>query len=198
MTNIYIESRDLKTPEAIFLKTYLSHLGIDSSSYTIIPLNGKDNLRNARNQFLQNTLEEGVNLIVFDADSPDNMGGYRDRKQQLKNLLQELEIEAEIFLFPNDSEDGDFESLLEGTARSDTFKRFFDCFHDYELCLGDEYVHPNRKAKMHTYITSMKLSNAQRKKLGSGFWLFEEEKYWDLKAEILTPLKSFLKNHIIH
>ncbi|MBD5386937.1 hypothetical protein HDR70_03505 [bacterium] len=196
MTNIYIESKNLSTPEAVFLTTFLGQLGIDAASYNIIPLNGKDNLRNARNQFIQNTLEEGLNLIIFDADTSDNLGGYRQRKEYLEGLLNELGMDAEIFLFPNNADDGDFETLLEGTTRRNSFRRFFDCFEDYELCLGDEYVHPNRKGKLHTYITSMKLSNAQRKKIGSGFWLFDEDKYWDLHADALSPLADFLRKHL--
>lgn len=196
MTNIYIESKNLSTPEAIFLSTFLGQLDINSSSYQIIPLNGKDNLKNARNLFIQNTLEEGENLIIFDADGPENSGGFSSRKGYLEGLLKELGITAEIFLFPNNTDDGDFETLLEGTARRDSFRRFFECFEDYELCLGNDYVHPNRKGKLHTYITSMKLSNAQRRKIGSGAWLFDEEKYWDLHSEVLAPLADFLKKHL--
>ena len=196
MTNIYIESKNLSTPEAVFLTTFLEQLGIYSSSYTIMPLDGKDNLKNARNLFIQNTLEDGLNLIIFDADTSDNLGGYCQRKEYLEGLLNELGIEAEIFLFPNNADDGDFETLLEGTARRDSFRRFFDCFKDYELCLGDEYIHPNRKGKLHTYITSMKLSNSQRKKIGSGSWLFDEEKYWNLHADVLSPLADFLSKYL--
>ncbi len=195
MINIYIESKNRSTPEAVFLDTFLRSLGIDPTAYAIIPLNGKDNLQNARNQFLQNTLEEGVNLIVFDADTSENLGGYASRRKELEEKLEELGSEAEIFLFPNNSEDGDFETLLEETARKDSFSRFFDCFRDYELCLGEEYIHPNRKGKLHAYITSMRLSNTQRKKIGSGYWLFDEDRYWNLRAEVLRPLATFLRKY---
>lgn len=196
MINVYLESRNSSTPEYVFINTLLRTLDISIEKYNIIPVNGKDSLHLARNQFIQNTIEGGVNLIVFDADYPVNNGGYQRRKDELQKKLSELGIEAELFLFPNDEADGDFESLIENIARKDIHARFFDCFHDYEQCLGKAYIHPNRKGKLHTYITSMPLSNSQRRKLGSGEWLFTDDRYWNLHDPILTPLKTFFQSHL--
>lgn len=50
---------------------------------------------------------------------------------------------------------------------------------------------------MHTYISAQKtLSNTQRNKLGSGQWLFNDARYWNLNAEALKPLKDFLTTYI--
>ena len=160
MINIYLESKNRSTPEYVFVNTLLHFMNIDPDQFTIVPINGKDNLRNSRNQFLQNTAEGGINLIVFDADSPENLGGYNRRKAEIQNTLLEFGIDSEIFLFPDNNNDGDFESLLETVARGDIHEPFFGCFNDYELCLGDRYVHPNRKGKLHAYITSMHMSSA--------------------------------------
>lgn len=192
MIRIFLESKNRSTPEYKFVETLLQNIGIEAASYEIIPLNGKDTLHLAKNQFLQNTAEGGRNLIIFDADCVENLGGYKQRKEDLKAQLNDLEITAELFLWPNDQDDGDFETLLESIARKDLHKQFFDCFNDYEACLGREYLKPNRKGKLHTYVSSMKLSNSQRRTIGSGEWLFENETLWNLEAPSLTPLKEFL------
>ncbi|MDE6337415.1 MAG: hypothetical protein K2L34_12675 [Muribaculaceae bacterium] len=198
MINVYLESKNSSTPEYVFVNTLLRVLNIPQEEYNIIPINGKDSLHLARNQFIQNTIEGGLNLIVFDADYPHNHGGYQKRKEDLLKKISDLGIEAELLLFPNNVDDGDFELLLEMIARRDLHRKFFDCFHDYEMCLGDTYVHPNRKGKMHTYITSMPLSNTKRNKIGSGEWLFTEEAYWNLNSPTLDSLKHFFQAHFTH
>ena len=58
------------------------------------------------------------------------------------------------------------------------------------------YISPNRKAKLHTYISSQRLNNASRKKLGSGQWLFDNSDYWDFSRPELEPLVEFLKENL--
>lgn len=192
MINIYLESKSNKTPEYVFVRTLLSHIGVSPELFSIIPINGKDSLHKAKKQFIQNTLEGGLNLIIFDADTPDNNGGHALRRLEIENTLARLGIESDIFLFPNNQDDGDFESLLEELALKDRHQAFFGCFNDYEMCLGNDYVHPNRKGKLHAYITSMKMSGMKRRNIGSGEWLFDNPDYWNLDAEYLLPLKQFL------
>lgn len=194
MIRIFIESKNRSTPEYKFVDTLMRKMSLNPEMYEIIPLNGKDTLHLAKNQFLQNAAEGGRNLIVFDADCEENLGGYQRRKEELEIQLHELEIPAELFLWPNDQDDGDFETLLESIARKDLHKQFFDCFNDYEACLGREYIKPNRKGKLHTYVTSMKLSNRQRRTIGSGDWMFEDETLWDLTSPILCRIKEFLSS----
>ena len=195
MIKIFIESKNSQTPEYNFLETILRVFGYNSQPSIIVPLNGKDTLDLARNQFIQNTVEGGTNLIIFDADTAINGGGYNIRRQEIETKLRDLHIQADIFLWPDNFNDGDFETLLESIARKDLHERFFGCFNDYELCLGDEYLCPNRKGKLHTYITSMKLTNKQRNKIGAGHWLFENKDLWDLDSVNLTALKKFLSKY---
>lgn len=196
MIKIFIESKNSQTPEYNFLETILRVFGYNSQSSVIVPLNGKDTLDLARNQFIQNTVEGGTNLIIFDADTAINGGGYNIRRKEIETKLRDLHIQADIFLWPDNCNDGDFETLLESIARKDLHERFFGCFNDYELCLGDEYLCPNRKGKLHTYITSMKLTNKQRNKIGAGHWLFENKDLWDLDSVNLTALKKFLSKYL--
>lgn len=196
MIQIFLETGKSSTSEFVFMDTLLKRMGL-SNNVRVNTVNGKDNLQNAMNIFHTNTLEGGINLIIFDADTILNKGGFENRRSYLINKLNELNISAELFLFPNNHDDGCFEDLLLMIALKDKYKRFFDCFEDFEQCLGGEYVHPDLKGKVFTYISSMKqLSKNQRDHLGQGKWLFDNSAYWDLDNEALLPLKEFLLRFI--
>lgn len=196
MVRIFIEAKKPATSEYVFLRSYLHHFNISEDAYDIVCVDGKDSLPYCRNKFLENTIEGGTNLIVFDADRPNTKGGFETRKEEMAALLENLAIEAELFLFPSNKEDGIFENLLERLMQTEKHKQFLDCYHDYELCLGSDYIAPNTKGKVFTYISSQKdLTPGQRKKLGSGQWLFEDTRYWDLDNNCLLPLKEFLLTH---
>ena len=90
-----------------------------------------------------------------------------------------------------------FEDMLKNIMVHESHERFFDCFRDYTSCLGNDYVHPNLKGEVFTYISSMKsLPNKVRRNLGSGDWQFTNKEYWNLDAEYLLPLKEFILNSI--
>lgn len=193
MIKIFLETGKKTTSEYVFTRTLLRVLGISESLYQIECVNGKDNLPHAANTFIANTLQGGTNLLIFDADTEQNQGGFAKRKQELTETLQRLGIEAEIFLFPNNQDDGDFETLVEQLTQTERHQRFFDCYGDYENCLGTDYIAPNRKGKLFTYISAMPMSKTQRDKLGQGEWHFDDPQYWDLNSPALEALKGFLK-----
>lgn len=197
MTRIYIEAKHERTSEAVFIKTLLLSIGKDENQYELICVDGKDNLANVSVKMREATLEDINNIIIFDADFPDNNGGYLIRKSEIESMLQTLSVQAAIFLFPNNHEDGDVETLLERIMQKNDHQRFFDCYHDYENCLGDMYISPNRKGKLHTYISAQKgLTKKQRNALGSGHWCFDDKRYWDIDNMELEPLKEFLNLYV--
>ena len=71
-----------------------------------------------------NTIQGGTNLILFDADTVLNSGGFDKRKAELEQKLKDLDINAKLFLFPNNKDDGDFESLLEELVQKNTHQIF--------------------------------------------------------------------------
>lgn len=167
------------------------------SQIELVCVDGWTNLAKVANSFRACTMSGGTNLIVFDADSQRNGGGFQSRMDYINQVITQESLIAEVFLFPNNADDGDFESLLEKLTQTAGHKVFFDCFHDYETCLGDNYIAPNCKAKLFSYVSSQKLlSNSQRKKLGKGEWLFEDASLWDMNVPYLDALKDFL-NHWI-
>ena len=194
MIKIFIEAQKKQTSEYHFMDDYIdSVLGISKEEYEIVPANGWTNLRNLSSAFKLNTIQGFKNLIIFDADRPDNGGGFEKRKDEIITIIKEMGVEAELFLFPNNRDDGMFEDLLKNIMVHDNHERFFDCYRDYTSCLGDDYIHPNLKGEVFTYISSMKsLPNKVRRNLGSGDWQFTNKEYWNLESDYLLPLKSFI------
>lgn len=176
-------------------KTLIENLGYNISSNKVEFVNGYKNLVNVIPTIKARCAEGGKVVIIFDADSLGNNGGYETRKKEIEEVLGENNAQAELFLFPNNEEDGDFETLLEHLIQKEKHTQMLDCYADYETCLGNDYVHPNLKGKIFTYISAMKMSSSKRRKLGNGEWMFDNAEYWSLESDYLKPLKAFLQQH---
>lgn len=198
MTQLFIEARHEKTSEYVFLDTLIQYLGFTQDQYKIICVGGNSNLVKTANKFKENTIEGGKNLIVFDADTPATGCGFHATLQRIHQELKSNNMQADgIFLFPNNADDGIFENLLEQLMQKTAHSHWVDCYNDYETCLGNQYLTPNLKGKLFTYISAQKtLSNTKRNKLGSGQWQFNDPQYWDLNVPALQPLKDFLSKNI--
>lgn len=142
---------------------------------------------------------------MADADTVAKGFGYEKRKEEIEKGMTDNGITFPYFLYPNNRDEGEVETLMEATARRDLHQTFFDCFEDYERCvLGSKdtegnplYNTPNLKGKLHTYISAQKLSNNKRRRIGSGNWLFDDGTFWDLNVVSLQPLKEFLSKELI-
>ena len=118
MVNIFIEAKDRKTSEAEFLTAILNCLGIPIDAYSLKPTNGYTNLMDSDkavniNAMRVNTDTGEKNLVVFDADYDNNNGGFEKRRDQLLKKKEELGLEFELFLWPDNSSDGDVEESEE-------------------------------------------------------------------------------------
>ena len=195
MTYIFLETGKPATSEVVFIKTLIENLGYNMSSNKVEFVNGYKNLINVIPTIKARCAEDGKVIIIFDADSPGNNGGYYTRREEIEKILDENNTQAELFLFPNNDEDGDFETLLEHLMQKTKHAKMLDCYTDYENCLGNDYVHPNLKGKIFTYISAMKMTNSKRRKLGNGEWMFDNAEYWNLESDYLKPLKEFLQQH---
>lgn len=193
MKYVYIEAKDNHQPEHNFLRIYAEHLGLKDIEF--VPVDGKDNLTKQKNQMKQHLLEEDVVAVLFDADEPTNLGGFSKRLPIVLEQLQQMQVIAPVFLWPNNHDDGDFEVMLEHIVRRDLHTTFFDCFADYEACVETKYETPNRKGKFHTFVTAQRgLSKTKRDKVGHGNWLFNDPNLWNLDSPYLEPLRTFLLN----
>lgn len=205
MNKIFIEAKHDKTSEYNFLKTLLAQ-NFRDKEIEFIFMNGVDKLfsETILNQIRQTQDEGDYVLVILDADFPSKGWGFAKRAKDVKEKMQLKGVSFPFFLYPNNQDDGDVEFLMESLARKDIHERWWNCFEDYELCVKGirddngnlKYNIPNRKAKLHTYISSQQLSNKQRDKVGRGCWLFDDKFYWDLSKEELNPLLNFFEKNL--
>lgn len=205
MNKIFIEAQKKDTSECNFLKTILNKYFPDKAA-EFVCMDGVGNLFNESNlnQILQ-AIEDGDGVIVLlDADTKAKGYGFAARKKEVDDKMTAIGICFPLFLYPNNEDDGDIETLMEQLARKDIHQIWWDCFEDYEKCIGsakdengDTYYNlPNRKAKLHTYINSQQLKSKERSKLGSGNWLFDNNNYWDISRQEIQPLIEFLGTNL--
>ena len=205
MTKIYIEGKDKGVPECDFFCTILATMNIATDKYEIIPTGGYKNLMDSKTMpFIEvlraNTDVGGKNLVVFDADTEKNNGGFAVRQEYLIKRRDELNLEFDLFLWPDNKSDGDVEVLMESIARTDLYPEFFDCFAKYEHCMSQRknednepfYSSPNRKGKLHTYFNALPISNAKKKKFGHGVCRWGDQEIWNMESKSLVPIKEFL------
>lgn len=209
MVKIFIEGKNKKVPESEFLRTILQHIGVDSGRYELIHTDGYKNLLDSAitsniEVMRANTDAGGKNLVVFDADTAANGGGFAVRQNELLNRKAALGLDFELFLWPDNQGDGDVEILMESVARKDLYPEFFDCFSKYEHCMSQRknekgesfYTTPNRKGKLHTYFNAIPISKTKKDGFGKGSWRWEDGEIWNLDTESLQPLKAFLQKNL--
>ena len=116
MIKIFIESGENQairngkktTNEQNFVEEFIAYhfptlqKGID---FEVRGIGGKDQLANFVLPFKDNTIAGGKNLLIFDADTISNQGGYTVRSNDIFTQKQTLGIDFELFLWPNNHDD---------------------------------------------------------------------------------------------
>lgn len=128
--------------------------------------------------------------IIFDADN-----NFDETKKNIEKQLNELKIDSkyEIFLLPNDKDNGTLEDLLKEIAKVKCILHCFDC---YFKCIeklqekNPNFKLPNKKDKIYAYFETFgykpnKLDKLEPEKL---------EEVLDFNSSYLEPLKNFLEN----
>ncbi|MDE7457150.1 MAG: hypothetical protein K2M96_10685 [Prevotella sp.] len=166
--------------------------------YEIVGTGGWTNLPNLVYEFKSNSDVEGQNLVIFDADENRNGGGFANRQGEINRLLEPHQIEFRLFLWPDNRTDGDFELLLSKIVNSE-HRCLLDSYEHFEEEVrnndpdNEKYDIPGRKGEMYTYISLHKKSGIQNKKFKKGYWLFDDERYWNLSSDELRPLLDFFR-----
>ena len=195
---IFIESDKETTNEGHFVRhmATLVYAG-DSKEIEIVGTGGYTNLDQFAVQMQRNTDNGIKNLVIFDADFPKE-GGFEKRKAELLSVKAEKGVDFELFLFPNNKDDGTFEHLLEHLA-TEEHKGLLECFEGYESCIrglnNPKYVSPDQKAKMYAYV-STQTDPKDIKMFKKGDWRFNQTDLWNLDVDYLTPLKDFLSSNL--
>ena len=164
--------------DLFFMKNYLSHIKKDSLSIDLEQIEGKDNLVK---EDVRLSIAKGHEvIIVFDANE--------NTREEVSKKLQGLEYN--LFLFPDNSNNGNLEDLLEQIILPNK-QDIFECFENYEKCLKEkDYPLPNKKAKIYSYKLATCALKEKRKEDQ-----FKPE-YWNFDSSALDPLKHFLLENL--
>ncbi|RVY15618.1 hypothetical protein ECB92_02605 [Helicobacter pylori] len=145
--------------DKVFLEVYLYFLeDLPIKNFKVKDVKGKDNL----SKRLLEIEKYDKTLIIFDADN------YKSNKKEILTVVSKTKqtiSEEQIFLFPNNQDDGDLETLLLKIAKHDEFLK---CFEGYLECI---------KSKEHY----KPIKNIRKNMLYAYLELFELEKFFQYK-----------------
>ncbi|GAA7776303.1 hypothetical protein JP0174_00680 [Helicobacter pylori] len=205
MTNkeilIFVEG----SSDRFFLEVYLLYLYFQEKfpikNFKVQNVDGKGNL----SKRLLEIEKYDKTLIIFDADKD-----YEGNKKEILKIVsktKQIISEEQIFLFPNNQDDGDLEDLLLKIAKHE---EFINCFESYLDCIKKkEHYKPIkniRKNMLYAYLEAFGLEDLYTKKN-----IFDtegkvkdqyKEDYKKLKEVIdfnsssLVPLKKFLERFV--
>ncbi len=196
--------------DKVFLEVYLYFLeDIPIKNFKVQNIKGKDNL----SQRLLEIEKYDKTLIIFDADKD-----YESNKKEILKVVSKTKqtiSEEQIFLFPNNQDDGDLETLLLEITKHDEFLK---CFEGYLECIkSKEYYKPIkniRKNMLYAYLEVFELQKFFQYKWDTNNKKNEENIIIDDKGKIkekhqeeyekltevidfnsksLIPLKNFLE-----
>ena len=174
---IYVEGKE----DLSFLSAYIEYLGYPVADFNLKEIKGKDNLAGVKNDIEEHLHTGSKVLIIFDANS-----NYQQTLSGIKNILDRSD--DNIFLFPNNRDNGNIEDLLLKIIKSH-HEGIFECFEAYKRCLGDksrQYKTPDKKAKIFAYKEALHLDKSKKP--------FSPQ-YWDFENGALQALKDFLANN---
>ncbi|MGL2774207.1 DUF3226 domain-containing protein [Helicobacter pylori] len=215
-TLIYTEGKSDKNFLSWCLDVWKNEDHFDQAHFDIIYVEGKDKLfsdefcKRIENILKNKNQEYRQVCIIFDADikkeNQESDAGFDNKLKHIREKFKEKGIDfpkEQIFLFPNNQDDGDLETLLLEIAKHDEFLK---CFEGYLECIkSKEHYKPIkniRKSKWYAYLEALGLENLTKIDIfdnESKIKNKHEENYRKLKEmvdfnlESLIPLKIFLE-----
>lgn len=171
------------------INTSIGKQGNENSDILII--GGKDNLLKLWGTIQRNSILDIHNIIIFDADN------FAEESLKLENLKRLYPFQ--FFLLPNHQKNGDLESLLVQLIHPQ-HQVIMDCWNIYETCLSTskQYTLPARKTKIYAYMEALVGgSGKEKEKIKEAKRDYLNSLHWNLDAETLQPLKTFLDNYFI-
>ena len=166
-----------------------------SSGWTTIQSNSKDG-ENIRQQMKNNSDDGGVNLIIFDADS-----NIEKRRNEILKWKEEYGLDFELFLFPDDQNNGAVEDVLMKCINPIN-QPIVDCWKSYVTCLKTKKIEgrkqpltiPARKSEVYCYLeTLLGETNKEKELIKDKHRNFLNPNHWNMDCEAIQPLKNFLK-----
>ncbi|GAA7043425.1 hypothetical protein ID0180_08590 [Helicobacter pylori] len=214
-TLIYTEGESDKKFLSWCLDVWKNEDHFDQAHFDIIHVEGKDKLfsdefcKRIENILKNKNQEYRQVCIIFDADikkeNQESDAGFDNKLKHIREKFKEKGTDfpkEQIFLFPNNQDDGDLETLLLEIAKYDEFLK---CFEGYLECIkSKEHYKPIksiRKSKWYAYLETLGLENLTNIDVFDSKGKIKEkhkEEYEKLKEVIdfnsksLIPLKNFL------
>ncbi|MFP5953582.1 DUF3226 domain-containing protein [Helicobacter pylori] len=172
--------------DKVFLEAYLYFLeDIPIKNFKVKDVTGKDNL----SKRLLEIEKYDKTLIIFDADKD-----YESNKKEILKVVSKTKqtiSEEQIFLFPNNQDDGDLETLLLEIAKHDDFLK---CFEGYLECIKSKKhykpIKNIRKSKWYAYLEVFELQNFFKDKRNKNDKKNEEKIIIDDKGKIRKEYKE--------
>lgn len=137
-------------------------------------------------------------LVIQDADNPKKQdGGVTNRNVYLNKVKEELKINFDFFLFPNNKDDGDLENLLLKIVNRELFIKTKDCYLKWIEC-SKEYspeehikeLFDNKHIVYNYFRTFYGMDNAKEEKRRY------TDEFWQFSNKNLEPLKTFFEEII--
>jgi hypothetical protein len=201
--NIFVEGiADVK-----FIQDYVNHiLKLELSKDEIIESEGWTNILSKKGKgellltkMMSNTDNNGINVIIFDADSD-----CENRRQEILKWGSDNSVEFQLFLFPNNSLPGALEDLLEKIIHPNNAP-IFECWENFEKCIESKTIMgrskpltiPAKKTKIYGYLeTLLGTSKSEKEKIKERKRDYKETTHWNLDSEFISPLRNFLLENI--
>jgi hypothetical protein len=141
-------------------------------------------------------MEEGIKaLVIVDADSARNDGGFSVRNEQLSSIKENKALDFNYFLMPNSKEenDGDLETVLRNIL-VEKYQPILGCLDNYHNCLSkvqdtleEDLQILNEKTKIAVFRKIVKDSKRVD---------YKDDTIWNLNHPYLNPLKEFLSTQL--
>jgi hypothetical protein len=174
-----------------FLQDFVDyHFSQPLARMDFIEIGGKsDKLHKSQAKIQESTSQGNVNLLVFDADDSD----FATTKNKIQVAANSLNLNFDsIFLFPNNQDAGNLETLLKKCIPTDK-SAVVNCIESYKKCvagLTDLGLKPVDDKKM-LYIYQEAFGPDKGSFKGSARTYLRED-IWNLNAAATQPLRQFL------
>ena len=175
-----------------FLEDYIKHNYNNFNENIKIEINNGNSFNEKKIINIKKYIDDNHKLIViFDADND-----IQNSIDNIKNNLTNHNLNDEdIFLFPNNKDNGNLENILINIA---VRKEIMNCFDNYIKCIEslENTNTPINKSKVYAYLESIK--GYDKKKIKEENRDYNNNKIWNIDSDYLIPLKNFLDKYFIN
>ena len=144
-----------------------------------------------KQSFIENNNNENISILILDADT-----NFENRRNEVLTDFKAFGNPIELFLFPNNKNNGELETLLAEIAVD---RKLIGCFEGYEKCI-EGYEAPVTKSKIFAYLDALlphiNKDNNKKDLIQEANRNYRNAAHWNLSHDYLNPLKDFLTKYI--